>query len=74
MEWMDSILAKQVVLTVTYSCRSSFKQQVIQCLAVIYMDVMYAHNTGAVIGELLCLPHPRGKSLRDLPSVMQKHA
>ena len=43
-------------------------------MAVIYMDVMYAHNTGAVIGELLCLPHPRGKSLRDLPSVVQKHA
>ena len=60
MEWMDSILAKQAVLTVTYSCRSSFKQQVIQCLAVIYMDVMYADNAGVVISDLLYQPPPCG--------------
>ena len=29
-------------------------------LAVIYMDVMYADNAGAVIGDLLYQPHPCG--------------
>ena len=40
-------------------------------MGVICMDVMYADNVGAVIGDLLCLPHPWCKSRRDFPSLIQ---